>query len=169
MVPSSLHFYDIVVFLHVIGVILAFGVIFTYPLIVPYARRQQLRALPHIHRIQSRIGQFVITPGATLVLLAGLYLALSGDGRFDLADWWVGFGLVVILLILGLGGAYFAPTERRLAELAERDVGASSGSVVMSEDYDRAVRGWQALVNLMCVLVTATVLLMVLGARGVFS
>jgi hypothetical protein len=167
---AALRFYDIVVFVHVAGVVVGFGVIFTYPLIVPLTRRHDARGLPTLHRIQGLIGQRIITPAGAVVLVAGLYLALSGDGGFDFADWWVGFGLLSILVIMGTGGAYFAPTERRLAELAQRDVtGAAGGPVVMSAEYEALLRRWRTVANAMCGLVLVTVLFMVLGAKGVFS
>ncbi len=167
---SALRFYDLVVFLHVAGVVVGFGVIFTYPLIVPLTRRTDERALPYLHRIQGHIGKWIVTPGATLVLLAGLYLAISGDGGFDFKDWWVGFGLLAILVLLGLGGGFFAPTERRLGELAERDVGAAAGGpVTMSAEYETLLRRWTIVGNAMSGLVLVTVLVMVLGAKGVFS
>jgi hypothetical protein len=170
MLLASLRVYDVVVFLHIAAVVIAFGVIFTYPLIVPLTWRHHQRSLPHLHRIQSHIGKWIITPGATLVLLAGLYLALSGDGGYDFADWWVGFGLIAILVILGFGGGFFAPTERRLGELAERDIrSAGEGPVAMSAEYQALLRRWSIAANAMGGLVLVTVLLMVLGARGVFS
>ena len=170
MLVAALRFYDLVVFLHVAGVMVGLGVIFTYPLIVPLTRRNDPRGLPHLHRIQAHIGRWIITPGATLVLLAGLYLGLSGDGGFDFKDWWVGFGLLVILVILGLGGGYFAPTERHLSELAQRDVGgAAGGHVRMSAEYEALLRRWRLATNAMCALVLVTVLVMVLGAKGVLS
>ena len=103
MFATSLRFYDIVVFLHIAAVVTAFGVTFVYPLIVPLTTRSAPDKLPWLQRMQDEIGKKIITPSATVVLIAGLYLALSGDGPFDLKDWWVGFGLLAILVILGLG------------------------------------------------------------------
>src|ERR1700704_3522494 len=105
MFATSLRFYDIVVFVHIATVVTAFGVTFVYPLIVPLTARSAPDKLPWLHRMQDEIGKKVITPSAAVVLLAGLYLALSSDGPFDLKDWWVGFGLLAGLVILGLGGA----------------------------------------------------------------
>src|SRR4051812_48081639 len=132
MFATALRFYDIVVFVHIAAVVTAFGVTFVYPLIVPLTQRTAPDKLPWLHRMQGEIGRKVITPSAAVVLLAGLYLALSGDGSFDLSDWWVGFGLLAILVLLGLAGAFFAPRERRLAELAERDLAAGK----LSEEYE---------------------------------
>jgi uncharacterized membrane protein len=162
-IATSLRFYDIAVFIHVAAVVIAFGVVFVYPLIVPFTLREAPDKLGWVHRLQRLIGQRIITLAGALVLISGLYLALSGDGPFDFGDWWTGFGLVSILLLLGLGGAYFSPRERRLAELAERDAGTPS------PEYRAVLRGWWLVAAASMTLVLVTILFMVLGARGVFT
>jgi hypothetical protein len=165
MLAASLRFYDIVVFIHIAAVVTAFGVTFVYPLIVPLTQRSAPDKLPWLHHLQGEIGRKIITPSAAVVLLAGLYIALSGDGPFDMKDWWVGFGLVAILVLLGLGGAFFAPRERRLAELAERDLAAGK----LSEEYEALAVQVARVGAFASLLVLVTVLFMVLGARGVFT
>ena len=162
-IATSLRFYDIAVFIHIAAVVIAFGVVFVYPLIVPFTLRQAPDKVGWVHRLQGVIGQRIITLGGALVLISGLYLALSGDGPFDFGDWWTGFGLVAILLLLGLGGAYFNPRERRLAELAERDGGTPS------PEYRTLLREWTLVARASMTLVLVTVLIMVLGARLVFT
>src|SRR2546423_14900856 len=115
MFATALRLYDIVVFIHIAAVVTAFGVTFVYPLIVPLTQRSAPDKLPWLHHLQGEVGRKIITPSAAVVLLAGLYIALSGDGPFDMKDWWVGFGLLAILVLLGLGGAVFAPPGRRPA------------------------------------------------------
>ena len=165
MVSASLRFYDIVVFIHVIAVVTAFGVTFVYPLIFPLTQRRAPDKLAWLHQLQGDIGQKIITPSAAIVLLAGLYLALSGDVPYDLGDWWVGFGLLAVLVLLGLGGAFFAPRERRLAELAERDMAAGK----LSEEYEHLAVQVARVGAASSLLVAVTVLFMVLGARAVFT
>lgn len=165
MLAVALRFYDIVVFIHIAAVVVAFGVTFVYPLIVPLTQRSAPDKLPWLHHLQGEIGQKIITPAAAVVLLAGLYIALSGDGPFDMSDWWVGFGLLAILVLLGLGGAFFAPRERRLAELAERDLAAGK----LSEEYEALAVQVARVGAFASLLVLVTVLFMVLGARGVFT
>lgn len=165
MFAVALRFYDIVVFIHIAAVVVAFGVTFVYPLIVPLTQRSAPDKLPWLHHLQGEIGQKIITPAAAVVLLAGLYIALSGDGPFDMSDWWVGFGLLAILVLLGLGGAFFAPRERRLAELAERDLAAGK----LSEEYEALAVQVARVGAFASLLVLVTVLFMVLGARGVFT
>src|SRR2546429_8153133 len=103
-IATSLRFYDIVLFIHVAAVVTAFGVTFVYPLIVPLTTRSAPEKLPWLHRMQEEIGKKIITPSATVVLIAGLYLALSGDRPFDLKEWWGGFVLLAIIVILVLVG-----------------------------------------------------------------
>lgn len=109
--------YTVVLFVHVAAAVIAFGVLFSYPLLTQLARRTGGEAQLFWHRAQGALGRFVITPAATVVLFAGLYLV--GDGPFELADVWVGASLLILVAILGIAGAYFAPTERRLAALVE--------------------------------------------------
>src|SRR6266581_2301965 len=106
---TTLRFYDIVVFLHIAAVIVAFGGTFTYGLIESLTSRVAPDKLAWVHTLEFELGRKIVTPAASVVLLAGLYLALSGDGAFDFKDWWVGFGLLSILVVLGLNGAYFTP------------------------------------------------------------
>jgi len=137
--PGKLSLYNLVVFVHVASAIVAFGVTFAYPVLVGFTRRMHPQALPAVHAFQERVGARVITPAATLVLLAGIYLAATGP--YDFAEPFVGAGIVIILVLLGLGGAYFAPRARRLSDLARRDVEASgTGDVRLSEEYERAAR-----------------------------
>jgi uncharacterized membrane protein len=157
--------YSIVKAIHVAAVVVAFGVVFTYPVVVPVARRAHPRNLPFFHRMQDRIGRLVITPAGTVVLLAGLYLALAGP--WGLREWWVGFGILAIVVILGVGGAFLVPRERRLAEMAERDIAAAHGDDVrLGEEYE-ALAGRVLKVQIaVAAVVLVTTLLMVLGSRG---
>ena len=50
---------------------------------------------------------------------------------------WVTVPLVILVLIGGLGGMFFAPNERKLGELARRDLAAGSE---LSAEYDDLFR-----------------------------
>ncbi len=68
----------------------------------------------------------------------------------------------IVAVLLGLGGAYFRPRERRLAELAERDVGASGGGEVeFSDEYQRLNRQVAMVGVVSYVLIIAAVWVMV--------
>jgi uncharacterized membrane protein len=122
-------FYDVVVAIHVMTIVIAFGVTFVYPAIIPWLTNKHPEAMPTIHEMQVRIGRFVITPFATLALLTGIYLASDRD-LFD--QTWVTIPFVIIIILLGLGGAFFTPREKQLAVLARRDIDAGGA---LSEEY----------------------------------
>jgi hypothetical protein len=74
---ASLTFTQVVLFLHIASVVVAFGVTFTYPIIVPATIQRAPRHAAWLHGMQDRIGRFIITPGATLVLLTERDIAAS--------------------------------------------------------------------------------------------
>jgi small-conductance mechanosensitive channel len=158
---ASLRFFDVVLWLHITSVVVAFGVTFTYPVIVPLTVRTAPRNVPWLHRMQGAIGRFIVTPFATLILLTGIYLAADAD---VFSEWWVGVPIVIILLLLGLGGAYFAPRERRLAELAERDIAAAGeGEVVWSKEYEDLGRQAGTVGAIASLLIVIAIFVMVTG------
>ncbi len=107
--PLAVQFYDVVVSIHVMAVIAAFGLWFAYPLLVP-------RGDAAAHRAQARVARIVVTPAGTLALLAGVYLA---SDRSYWSESWVGIPLLILIVLLGITGGYFIPRQLRLAELAE--------------------------------------------------
>ena len=152
-------FYDVVVALHVMAIVIAFGVTFAYPLMYPYTQSRHPRALPALHDTQSRVGKFLITPAATVALLLGAYLASDRDYWGEV---WVIVPLIILLLLLGLGGAFFGPQEERAAELARRDVAASGeGEVVLSDEYNAVSRRVAMVGGLANVLILTAVFFMV--------
>jgi uncharacterized membrane protein len=135
MFAPALLFYDVVLSVHIMAVVIAFGVTFAYPLLGIYVTREHPRMLPALHIAQDRIGKFLITPAATVALLAGFYLA--GDRDYT-GKGWVVVPLIILVGLLGLGGAFFGPHERRASELAARDVAAAGpdGPVTLSPEYE---------------------------------
>jgi hypothetical protein len=127
-------FYDIVLALHIAAIVIAFGVTFAYPILGIYITREHPRALPAIHSAQERIGKFLVTPAATVALLAGFYLASDRDYMDKV---WVTVPLIILIALLGLGGAFFGPSERKASALSARDVAAAAadGPVTFSPEY----------------------------------
>ncbi len=160
--PDKVSFYNVVLFLHITSAIVAFGVTFAYPLFVRVAHRSDPAMLAYLHRAQGYVGSRLITGGATVVLITGIIMAATSDA-YDFSDPFVSAGLVIVIVLLGLGGAFFAPQERKLAELAERDVAAAGGGrVTLSRDYHAAFQRWTMGSALAVTLVLIAVLLMVI-------
>jgi hypothetical protein len=118
-------------------VVLAFGVTFSFPIVLGVARQRYGRHMGFYHRVQALIGSRLIGPLGGVVLLAGLYLAIKGP--YDFGDPWIGSTLLLLIVILGVDGGYMGPREERLAGLAERDIAASpgEGAVGFGEEYER--------------------------------
>jgi uncharacterized membrane protein len=127
---ASLTLYGVVLAVHIIAVVVAFGVTFTYPAFIPWARKHHPGAMPVIHEVTGRVGQRVISPAMVVVLLAGIYLASDADAW---SESWVSVPFVILIVLGGLGGMFFSPNERKLGELAERDL-ANGGE--FSAEYD---------------------------------
>ncbi len=126
-------FYTFVLALHIAAIVIAFGVTFAYPVMYAVGLKREPRAMPGFHRIQDTVGKFVISPFLGLALLCGIYLASKLKVW---SDFYVQWGFAVIIVLGGLGGAFFAPRERKLGELAERDVAAAGdGEVRWSAEY----------------------------------
>ncbi len=153
-VPAT-SFADYVLAIHVIAVVVAFGVLFVYPLISAIGVRSDPRAMPWFHRFQWAVHNRVQAPGLVVVVIAGIFLAS------DLHLWsefFVGWGIVAALVIGGIGGAYISPREKRLAELAEQELGAGPvdpGRFSFSAEYENAAR--QASLGRLVQLVIAVV------------
>jgi hypothetical protein len=163
--PGRITLYNVVLFVHIASAIVGLGAAFVYPAFYAFGKRANERHLPYFHRVQIWFGPRVITGGSTLVLLAGLYLA--AEGRYGFSTFFVSAGILIVVAILGLGGAYFAPRERRLLELAERDVtAAGDGEVVLSIEYQQLSTQVERVTWAVAGLVLVAVFLMVtkLGA-----
>lgn len=117
----AIMFYDVVVAVHVMAIVLAFGVTFAYPILFPYLGKHHPQTLAPMHEVQERIGKFLITPAATLALITGIYLASDRD---LFSEVWVQVPMAILIILLGLGGAFFAPQERKAAQLARDEPGS---------------------------------------------
>ena len=96
----------------------------------PVAMKVGQRHLPYVHRLQLAINQRLATPAMVIVLLTGIYQ--TSDGAWGFGSFWISATFAIVIVVGGILGAYFIPTDRKLAALAERDLEAA-GSV--SDDY----------------------------------
>jgi hypothetical protein len=141
-------------------VVVAFGVLFIYPLVGVIGVRLDPQAMPSFHRFQLAVHTRVQAPGLGVVVLAGIYLA---SYLHEWSEFFVGWGLAASIVIGGIGGAYIAPRERRLAEMAERESGvvpATGGVVSWSDEYRSAAREAEVARLVQLLLAAATILFM---------
>jgi hypothetical protein len=151
-------FYEVVLALHILAVVIAFGATFAYPVLLGVVAKSDTRALPALYRALHAISQRVIMPGVAAILVFGIYLA----SHLHLwSSFFVQWGLGVVIVIGAVEGAYLGPREKRLIEVADQDVAtAGEGPVSFSAEHDSLVRVIGGVGALMDVLVVITIYFM---------
>jgi uncharacterized membrane protein len=150
--------YELVLALHVMAVVVAFGVTFAYPIMFAVGARSDPRSLPTLHRVEYTIERFLINPGLLVVLLAGIFLASDGH---HWSEFFVQWGLAAVVVIGAVVGAVMIPAGKRAEQLAERDIEASGGGPVQpSAEYQAVVRRLSRVGTLLSLLVLVTILFM---------
>lgn len=164
--------YDVVLGIHVLAVVVAFGVIFAYPILFALAARHDPRSLPLIHRIETFVDRALVNGALVVVVGAGIFLASDGH---HWKEFFVQWGIGAAVAIGGLVGAVMIPASKKAQRLAERDLTADAGEGVaghgggvgtgqaqtrMSEEYRAVARRLTVVGSLLSALVVATILIM---------
>jgi hypothetical protein len=160
--PTTLaaSFYEVVLAVHIMAVVLAFGVTFAYPIMFAVGARHDPRGLPLLHRVEYTIERTLINPGLLLVVIAGIYLASKGHFW---SDFFVQWGLGAVIVLGALIGSVMIPTAKRAEQVAARDVAAAGeGEIAMSEEYRALVRRLGVVGGALSTLVLVTILFMAL-------
>jgi hypothetical protein len=152
-------FFEVVLALHILAVVIAFGATFAYPVIFAVAGKYP-RSLPVVYRAVHAISQRVISPGLALVVIFGIYLA----SKLQLwSSFFVQWGLAVSIVIGAVEGAFLGPREKRLVAVAEADIAAAGpdGEVTQSAEHKSLANQVGAVGALMDLLVVVTIYFMV--------
>ncbi len=158
LTPPAVAFFEVVLAVHIMAVIVAFGATFAYPIMFSVGARVDPRSLPVLHRIEYSIERRLTNPGLVVVLAAGIYLAskLHVWSRF-----YVQWGLAAVVVIGAVLGAVMIPTAKRAEALAERDLAAGDGdSFSPSQEYRALTRRLATVGSLLSLLVLVTVYFM---------
>jgi uncharacterized membrane protein len=160
MIPLAVSSYEISLVLHITAVVVGFGATFAESLTFPVAMKLDPRHLPYVHRLQLAINQRLATPALVVVLATGIYQAADAD--YDFGAFWISAAMGIVILIGGLIGAYFIPTDRRLGAMVEAELqAAGDGEVVLSDEYLRRSRTEGIVGAITGLLVIAAIYLMV--------
>ena len=69
-----------------------------------------------------------------LAIITGIYMA---SDRWDFSDFFVSWGFVAILVLIGMTHGFFIPQTVKSGELAERDLAASApGEPKLSDEFN---------------------------------
>jgi hypothetical protein len=120
---SAVAFHDFILAIHILAAIIAFGVVFAYPLLLSAASRSEPSALPALLRGRQRIGRYFVNPGLLVLLLAGVYLA---SDEHQWSNFYVGWGVIAVIVIGALEGSMITRPTGKLAEVAERDLAGTA-------------------------------------------
>jgi uncharacterized membrane protein len=146
--PATVTFYDVVLWVHITAVVVAFGALFAYPLFLTVNAKAPIAERASLHRLQIAFSKRITGPTIVVVLLAGIYLA--SDAHLW-SQSWVGAGLALLIVIAGHGATVLRKGEERLLALAEAgDEGAYASALA-------PLIGWTALT---IILIVATIFLM---------
>ncbi|HEX4564401.1 MAG TPA: DUF2269 family protein [Solirubrobacteraceae bacterium] len=150
--------YDVVLGVHILAVVIAFGVTFAYPIIFAVGARIDPRSVPTLHRIELATERILVSGGLVLVLGAGIFLASDGH---HWSEFFVQWGIGAVVVIGAVVGAVMIPATKRAAELADRDIAAArDGEIEMSGEYQAVVRRLNVVGSALSLLVVATVFIM---------
>ncbi len=158
LIPA-VYFWQVVLAIHVLFVVLAFGVLVSYPFMLIAAERIDPRSLPTLLRLRRLLGRGLVNPGLLVVVAAGVYLAIHLNAW---QDFYVQWGIGAVVVIGALEGALVTRQSATLAALAQRDIDASAGGEIdWSAEYLK-LRGRAEQVNaLLAIIVVVTIFVMV--------
>ena len=140
--PLAVTSYNVSVFIHITAVMVGFGATFAESIMFPVAMKVGVRHLPYVHRLQLAINQWLATPALVVVLATGLYQV--DKLNLSLGDFWLSAAFTIVIVIGGLLGAYFIPSDRKLGPMVEAEIAAAGDRELsladLSEEYQRRGR-----------------------------
>jgi uncharacterized membrane protein len=149
--------YSVSVFLHVAAVVVGFGSTYALAVTFPLAMNVGTQHLPYMHRLGVVLNLWFATPALIVILATGFYQV--ADAELSLGEFWISGPIAILIILGGMGHGYFIPTERRLEEMARRDL--ASGATEMSEEYMAKARQSGIVGALAGVLILLAIFLMV--------
>ncbi len=164
MLVSAVAFQDLVLAVHILGVVVGFGVTFAYPIFFGVGSRLEPSAMPWFFRMMQLLTRQLVYPGLLIVLVCGIYLA-SKEDQFH--AFYVQWGFFAVIAIGAIEGGVMAPRVRKLIEVSARDLAAApvsadsrSGAFSFSADYRAAFRQLSAAGAVQAGIVVLTVFFM---------
>ena len=105
-------------YLHVGGVIVAFGPSIAFPLIAAKAAQEPMHG-NFVLRTTKFITQRVVEPGSVFVFLMGVGLIVT-KGYNPLAQLWVGLAIVLFLITFGYANLVQLPTLKKMIAMTDQ-------------------------------------------------
>lgn len=133
---AEVTFYDVVKWFHISSVVVGFGGTFAYAVIIGVAARTSPRSMPGVFSGIAANDRTLVTIGGIGILLSGVYLLAD---RWEGSEFFIVWGIVAMIVLLGLIHSFFIPNEIKAKEAAERDIErAGDGEVEFGEEFNEA-------------------------------
>jgi uncharacterized membrane protein len=160
MTAFAITAYEISVWLHIVAVVVGLGASFSFAILNPVAISMGPRYLPLVHRTQLTISRYLVNPALVLILVTGIYQTSDGDWKFG--SFWISATFAIVIVLGGLVGGFFMPSDKRLGALLETEIAAAGdGPVVLSEAYRRGQRSQLIAGQVTGILIIVAIFLMV--------
>jgi hypothetical protein len=158
LTTPAVAFFEVVLALHILAVVIAFGATFAYPILLGAISKADTRALAALYRAIHAISRRVIMPGLAAIVIFGIYLA---SHLHVWSAFYVQWGLGVSLVIGAIEGMVVSPSEKRLIAVADAELAsAGDGPVTAGAEHESLVRRVGAIGALLDLLVVVTIYFM---------
>jgi uncharacterized membrane protein len=124
------------IWIHITAVVVGLGTTFAESVLFPVAMGSDPKHLPYVHRLQITINRYFATPALVVILITGIYQVAQSPYNYSFSEFWISATFLIVLIIGGLNGAYFIPTDKRLEKMVTDEIAASGdGPFTPSEEY----------------------------------
>ena len=135
MPVAEVTFYDVVLWLHISAVVVGFGSTFAFGVVAAAAAAANPRSVPAVGAGIAAASRTLVLIGGLIVLVTGIYLTAD---RWEFSDFFIAWGIIAVLALLGLTYGYFGPQGRKVSEAAQGDIErAGPGDVELGEEFKR--------------------------------
>ena len=138
-IPLALTLLEVSVWIHITAVVVGLGATFAGAAMTPLAMNMDPRHLPFVFRTQMTLNRNFANPALLLILATGIYQVIEMGWSFG--DFWISASFLIVLVLGGLIGGYFMPTDRKLEAMVTEEIkAAGDGPVELSEEFQAASR-----------------------------
>ena len=132
---ADLSGYNISLWIHISAAVIGLGATFAEAIAFQVALKMDPRVMPFVHRLQRTINMRLANPALLIILITGIIQVADSD-FIDFSDAWISATFVIVIILGGLLGGYFIPTDKRLEKVAADEIAAAgAGPVQFSEGY----------------------------------
>ncbi len=158
--PLAVSLLQLSIWVHVTAVVVGLGMTFAEALLFPVTMKMNPRHLPFVHRLQLTINQYVANPALLLIVATGIYQVSEMGWSFG--AFWISASFVIVIILGGLNGAYFIPSDRKLEAMLNSEIeAAGDGPFTPSEEYLNKAKVQGMLGPVMGILIVLAIYLMV--------